>query len=494
MTDLKFYFNGTNGMPVSGGVAVPFLVSGDPTCTMVCEEEMFYSDAFFSKSAAAYDHELAIMSLGMTMAAFTIPGEGDKYIRRLLMRIGCDDRVIESYRFDDQSQTDDVCAYVIASKRIHGTDMHLVPVIIRSHRYGGEWVSNAHVVAPEHPDHAAGFKGAADCVFEAVMSYAERHELPLDKIKIWVTGYSRGGAVSNLLGARLNTETQIGRDNIFVYTFAAPRCVYDRALSFADNIYNIVSELDVVPRIPFYDWGLTRYGTDLFLPATVRRGKEVFEQRLALMKPEFEGIMQRIGIAAEYAPYEDQELLLDLLTDYVDDLLDTPEKYEESGYQSFAMEYLKCKIDGEKIELRQFLHFLLSGNDELAEDFCRLLEQWNELSGLEKAQRISLLDIKFTGMLTRHVLGDKTPATEILSMGLAIFLRFAAKTTATKVTGGAQDYYYDGLVRMVVDVYHKDGDSPLMMQHWPEVYLAWMRSGNENTLFRTNPHKRRMLK
>lgn len=492
MTDIRFYFNGMNGTPVQSHVAVPFIVSAAPN--RVDEEELYYSDAFFSGSAAAYDHALAQMSLGMTMSAFTLGKHSDEYIRRLFVRIGCDERSIETFRFDDQSATEDICSYAIASKRLPGSDRHLVIVIIRSHRYGGEWVSNAHVVDEACPDHAAGFKGAADGVFDAVMSYISRRGLPQDKLKLWVSGYSRGGAVSNILGAMLNTQTHIGRENIFVYTFAAPRCVYDRALVFADNIYNIVSEFDIVPRIPFYDWGLTRYGTDLFLPSISRRGSESFEPLLDSMKREFSRLMQAHGLTNEFCPYDEQELLLDLLTDYLDDILDTPEKYRDSGFQAFVMEFLKCRVGGEKMELRQFLHFLLRGNDELAADFCELFEQWNELGGLEKAQRISVLDFKFTGLLTRHVLGEHTPATELLSMGLAIFLRYAAKTTATKVTRGTQDQYYDGLVRLFVDVYHQGDSSPIMMQHWPEAYLAWLRSGNENTLYRTNPHKRRVLK
>lgn len=492
MTDMRFYFNGMNGTPVRTRVAVPFLVSGDRD--RVSEEKFYYSDSFFSGSAAAYDHALAQMSLGMTMSAFTLGDHSDEYIRKLLMRIGCDERSIETYRFDDQDATEDICSYAIASKRLAGSDKHLVIVVIRSHRYGGEWASNAHVVDEGCPDHAAGFKGAADCVFEALMSYIKRRSLPQDRLKLWVSGFSRGGAVSNILGALLNTRTHIGRGNIFVYTFAAPRCVYDRALVFADNIYNIVSEFDIVPRIPFYDWGLTRYGTDLFLPSVSRRGREAFEPLLDSMRREFSRLMQVHGLENEFCPYDEQELLLDLLTDYLDDLLDTPEKYRDSGYQSFFMEFLRCRVGGEKLELRQFLRFLLSGNDELADEFCELFEQWNELGGLEKAQRISLLDIKFTGLLTRHVLGERTPATELLSMGLAIFLRYAAKTTATKVTRGSQDQYYDGLVRLLVDMYHQGDCSPIMMQHWPEAYLAWLRSGDENAIYRTNPHKRRVLK
>ena len=79
-------------------------------------------------------------------------------------------------------------------------------------------------------------------------------------------------------------------------------------------------------------------------------------------------------------------------------------------------------------------------------------------------------------------------------MGMNILVRYAAKLTATKVTKGDQDYYYEQLVNMLVDAYHNGCDSAVLMQHWPEVYLAWLRSGDEKTLFRTNSYPKISVK
>ena len=79
-------------------------------------------------------------------------------------------------------------------------------------------------------------------------------------------------------------------------------------------------------------------------------------------------------------------------------------------------------------------------------------------------------------------------------MGMGILLRYAAKLTATKVTGGTQDYYYDQLVALLVDAYHNAESSAIMQQHWPEVYLAWLEAAPESELFRTDSYERISVK
>ena len=265
MTDLRFYFDGTNGTPVNGEVLLDVMISKEEKPKDIGQLKFRYSDSFFLHSACSYDHELAIMSLGLTMSAFTYKADGDKHARAALHAIGCDDRTIESFRFDDQQSCADSCGYIIAAKKLPD-DTFLIPVVIRSHCYGGEWVSNAHAVEEAYPDHAVGFKAAADGVYDAVTDYITRRGFDRGRVKLWLCGYSRGGAVTNLLGARFTFESGIGKDNIFAYSFATPVTVFDRACLFTDNIFNIMSEMDIVPRMPLRYWALTRYGADMIVP------------------------------------------------------------------------------------------------------------------------------------------------------------------------------------------------------------------------------------
>ena len=494
MNDLLLHFLGINGHPVSGSVSVPFLVSKEDNSIGRSSFPINYSDEFFLKSACSYNHSLAVMSLGMTMSAFTRNDSGDRPVRALLSDIGCEDKFIETKKFDSASSTDDSCAYAFGVKRLPDGS-YLVPVVIRSHKYGGEWVSNAHVVDESCPDFSVGFKLAADKVYDALTDYISRRELDGKNIKVWVSGFSRGGAIANLLGARLSLESGIEKDNIFVYTFAAPNTVYDRAAVFTDNIFNIVSETDAVPRVPPASWGFVRYGTDLFLPCKSRRSEAAYSVRLEGMRKSFSEICSHIGLAPiEYALLDEQEKALDLLIDYVDDLLTDPEKYERDGYQALIMDYMKGVVSGGKTETRRFVYFMLRDNRELADEFCSMFENWNNLSGNEKAQKITFLNLKLTGKVTKHIIADHSPARDIISIALHILVRYAAKLTATKVTGGTQDYYYEQLVMLIADTFLMGKDSPILMQHWPETYLAWMLSGNERELFTTSSYPRVKLK
>ena len=390
MIALKHYFDGTNGCSINGDVPVSMLISSekcsDPLGTMYFK----YSDEFFDKSACSYNHELAMMSLGMSMSAFTYDGSGDKYIRGLLNTIGCDDRSIKTYKYNVTKASDDSCAYAFAAKVMHN-DYHLIPVVIRSHRYGGEWVSNAHVVDESCPDYAMGFKTAADRVYDALSAYIDSHGFDRSKIKFWITGFSRGAAVSNLLGARLTLESGIPKDNIFVYTFAAPLTVFDRAACYTDNIFNIISEIDIVPRVPLAEWGFTRFGTDLYLPCKARRGEEEYEKLREKMIAEFDDIMTQLNVPdAKYEPLDDQEIALDLLLEYLGDLLESPEKYASGGYQGILMDYMNSKFISGEFEPRTFLKFLLDGNEELADDVCSLIENWNDIGAIEKLSLIHI--------------------------------------------------------------------------------------------------------
>lgn len=486
MSELKFYFNGTNGTPMTGEVPISVLISKENAGKAVGELGFYYSDSFFLHSACSYDHELAIMSLGLTMSAFTYKNDGDKHTRAALHAIGCDDRTIESAKYDVTDDCSDTCGYIFAAKKLPD-GMFLIPVVIRSHCYGGEWVSNAHAVEQAYPDHAAGFKAAADGVYAALMDYIARRGFNKSRLKFWICGYSRGGAVANDLGALLTFCGDFKKDNVFSYSFATPVTVYDRANTFTDNIFNIISELDIVPRMPLTGWSFTRYGTDMILPCKARRGSAEYMRLLGLMQTQFSGIMDELGVQAAYIPLEDQEQALDLLMDYIDDLLETPEKYRDGGYQQLAMEFMESKMHGDSFRIRSFLSWLLDGNEEMADELSGLIDAWHELSGIEKMQRLGVL-------VSKRRPGDKSPATEIIFMLIGILFRYAAKFAATKVTGGEQDYFYEQLVILIVDAYQHGGNSFILQQHWPEAYLAWMRSAPETELFRRGSYPRGHIK
>lgn len=213
------------------------------------------------------------------------------------------------------------------------------------------------------------------------------------------------------------------------------------------------------------------------------------------MRERFAEIMQAIDTPDNtYEPYKEQEKVLDMLIAYSDKLFPSLDKYAQDGYQSFIMDYMSGKIYGSAVDMRRFIRFLVDGDEEFAEELCGMLEQWDSMGAMQKAQSIGGLNLKITSMLKKHLSGDTAPALEMLSLGLGVLAHYAARLTADKVTKSGQDNYYELLIRLAVDAYHVAEHSPVLMQHWPEVYLAWLLSGDEKTLYRTDGYRRLTIK
>lgn len=235
-----------------------------------------YSDAYFAGSSYNYRSDLAWLTLCLELSAWTADesswGESGsdsgsvaatRYanIESAYSQIGFDDVVYYNYG-TTLNDTSDKVAYSIATKNdVCGAT--LVAVAIRGGGYGGEWSSNFHVGDGSSVYHN-GFNNAAESVYEEVLRHLEQID---GRVKLWVTGYSRGAATANLLAAKLDTfaaiSGQYDADDVFVYTFATPQGVTDRKDASAplyDNIFNIVNPGDVVPLVAPSGWGFTRYG------------------------------------------------------------------------------------------------------------------------------------------------------------------------------------------------------------------------------------------
>ena len=95
-------------------------------------------------------------------------------------------------------------AFSIADKTltIDGEQVLLITLVNRSGNYGAEWVSNFNVgTGGEH----LGFSLASQAETQKLMNlYQSRISDPNLKVKILVTGFSRGAATANLTGHRIN--------------------------------------------------------------------------------------------------------------------------------------------------------------------------------------------------------------------------------------------------------------------------------------------------
>ena len=237
-SDGEFYFEGT------------YLIF-----SKVVSREYLYKDEFFLSSPDQYDHDFAKLTLGLALAAgrdTEHPDVQDDYLIDYFRKMGFSQIESETYRTAPTAYS---IAYGLASKKIGDTTV--LACAVCGGDYGMEWASNLTVGDSVRSD---GFNDASMKVQSAIKEYMEENSIS-GKVKLWITGYSRAGAVSNITAADF-TDSGIFED-VYAYTFATPRTT--REPGSYTNIFNIIQKEDVVPKVPLADWGYKRYGTDLYL-------------------------------------------------------------------------------------------------------------------------------------------------------------------------------------------------------------------------------------
>ena len=139
-------------------------------------------------------------------------------------------------------------------------DSELVAVAFRGFEYGLEWANN--FIIGKTGNHE-GFNARAEEAYEALQSYIASYtnDKPL---KLWINGYSRAGAVSNILSSLIlkDDKVEVTQDNMFVYTFEAPAGLSTENAVAYENVHNIINEADIVASIPPETYGLKRCGID----------------------------------------------------------------------------------------------------------------------------------------------------------------------------------------------------------------------------------------
>ena len=194
----------------------------------------------------------------------------------------------------------------VGSKKIiqDGKEYTLLAIIPRSAGYKQEWAGN--LVVGDGEIHE-GFKSARDEILRYVKKYIEDNNIN-GELKVWTTGYSRGAAVSNMLGGffagggieYFGEDVTITPEDVYCYTIGTPRNIKNGAsknielsvsgkrsestyaddtpgeayqytkggtLSVNNSMYNgirsIISPQDAFPLLPPGAWGFTRYGKDV---------------------------------------------------------------------------------------------------------------------------------------------------------------------------------------------------------------------------------------
>lgn len=240
------------------------------------EADVQWMDSFFNSDSSVYNHDLSrVMSLlsagayyGATSKTSNLTHNynelGFSYVVHNYKPSGV------SYDSDSEFYDENGNAYAIAQKVVKFGDdeVTLISVIARG-TTSEEWIGNFNIGTGDKHE---SFDIASNMVLDALNDYVTDY-CNTEKIKIFITGHSRGAAVANALAAKLNMAGECGsrtitKNDVFAYTYACPTVTMSEDAHSEDfnNIFNIVLPNDIVGCIPFTPWGYSRYGVDLAFP------------------------------------------------------------------------------------------------------------------------------------------------------------------------------------------------------------------------------------
>lgn len=253
----------------------------------------YYSDGYFADEPSVYNDSLATMSMSVAVASFNAlrddfdedmhnGGYANRFrnIKMLLSDIGFADADIQVSESYTQKPEKDSIGSIIAAKEIilDGNSYILLPVVVRGGVYESEWVSNVTIGSSGE---AEGFSNAATQVMGELSRFIESNPsfdiesaLAEGRVKFWVVGFSRGGATANLTAKRLTDIYSDTGNDVFAYTFEAPKGGLDSEVLKESwtyegkylNIHNIINAGDLVPYIAPEQMGFKRYGVDHYVP------------------------------------------------------------------------------------------------------------------------------------------------------------------------------------------------------------------------------------
>ena len=271
-----------------------------------------YKDSDFTKSSFKGSKSLEVLSIQVAGSSLSWYGDKeDKYeidfsqndynIKNFLNKMKFSD--IESNKYYNSEKKENSVGVIIGHKTIiqDGKEYTLLAIIPRSAGYKQEWAGNFTISDGNVHE---GFKMARDEILRFTKKYLEKNSIKGD-LKVWTTGYSRGAAISNMVGGffagggieYFGDNVSITPEDVYCYTIGTPSSIkngtsknielsvsanrsnsdyfndtkgeafnYTKGgiVSVNDSVYNgirnIISSDDAFALLPPENWGFTRYG------------------------------------------------------------------------------------------------------------------------------------------------------------------------------------------------------------------------------------------
>lgn len=275
------------------------------------DDFVFREDCFMQSSFIGCSH-LAAISAQASLASSSRYGDAiDPYgidtsgnavnLINFLTAAGFSD--VEANTWYTLQNEENSCGVAVGARTINadGHEYTLLAIIPRSIGYKQEWTGDITLNTGYIHE---GFLEARDECLRFTRQYIQDHNITGD-IKVWISGHSRGGAISNLLAGffagggigYFGGQVNITPEDVYCYTFATPHPVRDgvttsAALSVAgarggtyyadtpgdayvfpedqpillngaefNGIHNYPCDWDFITYLPLSEWGYTYYGT-----------------------------------------------------------------------------------------------------------------------------------------------------------------------------------------------------------------------------------------
>ena len=264
---------------------------------------LYYSDDYFRHRASSYNEHLATLSIHMAKYSQNkynpSSPDDEKWFHDQPNRLKAFWSLIgfkyPDFNEDYYSRTSfDTVGIGCASRVVTQGDnkFTVIACTVRSGGYFFEWENNVFLGDGSKSDYMhEGWYNAAnrliDFVGQYIKSLRRNNLLETEQIKLWMSGFSRGGAITNLAAGLLDNKlgvddsktryqiyegVNLKREDILTYTFEAPQGANVNSQTVAaprsdlyNNIFNIVNPNDIVPKVAMSQYGFTRFGIDKFI-------------------------------------------------------------------------------------------------------------------------------------------------------------------------------------------------------------------------------------
>lgn len=324
---VKVFAQSNNSSAVIKGT---YQFSSDEGKNIQSQNTFEYRDECFTRSSFLGCKELEMLSIQAASASVSYygpeidkaeidPSVGSHNITEMLNKMKFKDVSTNKYYKTEKHESS--MAVAVGHKNIiqDGKTYTLLAIIPRSAGYKQEWAGNFIV---GDGDIHQGFKDARDEILRYVKKYIEEHNIK-GEIKVWTAGWSRGAAVTNMLGGffagggieYFGEDVSLTPEDVYCYTIGTPRTIknglsknvelsvggkrtepeytddtpgepyqYTKGGSVSpnDSIYggvrSVISPNDAFSLLPLEAWGFTHYGKVVLSNQAISSENEMLEE------------------------------------------------------------------------------------------------------------------------------------------------------------------------------------------------------------------------